>query len=95
MNDKQRIVSGLLELQCTDHDGYLAMAAIIHAMMGVENIPVPEGNSRGTFKRAVRRIRAVQAGMEKDHPECVPDLKKAAALIRREWLHKKDGETTE
>ncbi|WP_300636684.1 hypothetical protein [uncultured Oscillibacter sp.] len=88
MNDKQRIVSGLLELQRTDHDGYLAMAAIIPAMMGVEDIPVPEGNSRGAFKRAIRRIRAVQAGMEKDHPECVPGLKKAAALIRREWLHK-------
>ena len=64
MSDKQRIVSGLLELQRTDHDGYLAMAAIIPAMMGVEDIPVPEGNSRGAFKRAVRRIRAVQAGMD-------------------------------
>ena len=88
MDSKQKLVKGLLELQRTDHDGYLAMAAIIPAMMGVENIPVPEGHSRGAFKRAIRRIRAVQAGMEKDHPECVPGLKKAAALIRREWLHK-------
>ena len=88
MNDNQKLVKGLLELQRTDHDGYLATAAIIPAMMGVEDIPVPEGHSRGAFKRAVRRIRAVQAGMEKDHPECVPGLKKAAALIRREWLHK-------
>ena len=88
MDDKQKLVNGLLELQRTDHDGYLAMAAIIRAMTGVENIPVPEGHSRGAFKRAIRRIRAVQAGMEKDHPECVPGLKKAAALIRREWLHK-------
>ena len=88
MNDNQKLVKGLLELQRTDHDGYLAMDAIIPAMMGVEDIPVPEGHSRGAFKRAIRRIRAVQAGMEKDHPECVPGLKKAAALIRREWLHK-------
>ena len=88
MNDNQKLVKGLLELQRTDHDGYLAMAAIIPAMMGVEDIPVPEGHSRGAFKRAIRRIRAVQAGMEKYHPECVPGLKKAAALIRREWLHK-------
>ena len=88
MNDTHKLVKGLLELQRTDHDGYLAMAAIIPAMMGVEDIPVPEGHSRGAFKRAIRRIRAVQAGMEKDHPECVPGLKKAAALIRREWLHK-------
>ena len=88
MNDNQKLVKGLLELQRTDHDVYLAMAAIIPAMMGVEDIPVPEGHSRGAFKRAIRRIRAAQAGMEKDHPECVPGLKKAAALIRREWLHK-------
>ena len=90
MDGKQKLVKGLLELQRTDHDGYLAMAAIIPAMMGVEDIPVPEGHSRGAFKRAIRRIRAVQAGMEKDHPECVPGLKKAAALIRREWLHRED-----
>ncbi len=52
MDGKQKLVKGLLELQRTDHDGYLAMAAIIPAMMGVEDIPVPEGNSRGAFKRA-------------------------------------------
>ena len=36
MNDNQKLVKGLLELQRTDHDGYLAMAAIIPAMMGVD-----------------------------------------------------------
>ena len=66
MSDKQRIVSGLLELQRTDHDGYLAMAAIIHAMMGVENIPVPEGSSRGAVMGVVRILRGGAAGRERE-----------------------------
>lgn len=88
MTDNQKLADGLLKLQETDQDGYLAMHAIFHAVMGSESMPMPEGCSRGVFKRAVRRIRELKAGMEKDRPDCVPCLETAVTLIRREWLHR-------
>lgn len=66
MTDNQKLMGGLLKLKETDQDGYLAMHAIFHAATGSESMPMPEGYSRGTLKRAIRRIRALKAEMEKD-----------------------------
>lgn len=92
MTDKEKIVAGLVHLQGNDRDGYFAIVAIFHALMGVESLAMPEGCSRGVFKRAIRRIRAVKAGIEKDHPDCVPCLDTAVSLIRRDWLHRKEDQ---
>lgn len=88
MTDNQKLMGGLLKLKETDQDGYLAMHAIFHAATGSESMPMPEGYSRGTFKRAIRRMRALKTEMEKDRPDCVPCLETAVTLIRRDWLHR-------
>ena len=92
MTDKEKIVAGLVHLQENDRDGYFAIVAIFHALMGAESLAMPEGCSRGVFKRAIRRIRAVKAGIEKVHPDCIPCLETAAAMIRRDWLHRKEDQ---
>lgn len=43
--------------------------------------------SRGTFKRAIARIRMVQHA----HPEFDAIYEKAVAYIRREWLHREEA----
>ena len=41
MTDKEKIVAGLVHLQENDRDGYFAITAIFHALMGAESLAMP------------------------------------------------------
>ena len=62
---------------------YLAMVAMLYTTAEIPVEP-PEGYTRGDFKRAIRVIRESQAAT----PNLSEEFEKAAALIRRDWLHR-------
>ena len=82
----EEITCRMEELKATP-ERYLAVLAAFHVAAGLHSIgDAPSGYTRGDFKRAIRTIKATQVASEES--ELVPILKKAAKLIRREWLHK-------
>lgn len=43
-------------------------------------------------KSEVVDSREVARMVEKQHPDCIPCLETAAAMIRRDWLHRKEDQ---
>lgn len=88
MNPELEIKNQMAEYKRTSPERYLAMFAVLNAIMDAESMTMPEGYSRGTFKRAVKILRIAQRSAEKEDPKCVPGFEAAIMLICRDWLHR-------
>ena len=85
MDMERELACRIADLKSNNAPVYLAMIAILDAMAGYDS--KPEGYTRGDFKRAIKVIRA----MPKE-PDFVPVSEAAVMFIRRNWLHRADGE---
>lgn len=87
MDQRQELMGRMTELEMTSPEKFLAMFAVLHAMMGDCDVAMPEGYSRGVFKKAIRVLRMTQ----RRNQELVPDIELAVTLIRQKWLHRQDN----
>lgn len=85
MDMARELACRIADLESSNTPVYLAMLAILDVMAGYDS--KPEGYTRGDFKRAIKAIRATP----KD-PDLISDFEAAAMFIRRNWLHRKEGQ---
>lgn len=80
MSDIEFAVDALVNCMLNNHPIYIALLAVIY--YDRQDLPPRPDYSKGTFKRAIKRMRELQSS----HPKLSDDFEGAIDFIRREWM---------
>lgn len=84
-HDERKFLDHIKEAEKSDSAAYIAQMAIIFCQKRPDSVLFMAGYSNGVLKRAIKRIRELQA----HYPQYESVWENAALFIRRELLHRK------
>ena len=80
MTDAVHIINTMAEYKSTNHAAYVSLMALLYC--NYSDTPPRLDYSKGTFKRAIKKLREAQAA----HREFLDYYERAIDFIRREWM---------